>query len=142
LGKLIKIQVLGDVIESLAGAIYLDSGCDKVAVWRCIRPMLEPIVTPETLEYNPIRELGELCDHKGYTINYKTIVENGVSYHVADVQAGDVTYSVKETGPNKKTAKKLVARAMLKHLKEREADDYLDLDNNFEDIEICLEPDH
>lgn len=116
------IQVLGDVIESLAGAIYLDSGCDKDTVWRCIRPLLEPIVSPETLEYNPIRELGELCDRKSYTRNYKTTVENGMSYVVAEVQAGGVTYSEKETGPNKKTAKKLVARAMLKRLKEIKAD--------------------
>ncbi|XP_078159590.1 endoribonuclease Dicer homolog 2a-like isoform X3 [Carex rostrata] len=115
-------KVLGDVIESLAGAIYLDSGCDKDTVWRCIRPLLEPIVSPETLEYNPIRELGELCDCKGYTSNYKTTAENGMSYVVAEVQAGGVTYSEKETGPNKKTAKKLAARAVLKCLKEIKTD--------------------
>lgn len=131
LGNLILIQVLGDVIESLAGAIYLDSGCNKDTVWRCIRPMLEPIVSPETMEYNPIRELRELCDRKSYTCYYKTTVQNGVSYVVAEVQAGGVMYSEKETGPNKKTAKKLAARAVLKHLK------YLGLGNSFQGIALC-----
>ncbi|KAJ3701550.1 hypothetical protein LUZ61_005255 [Rhynchospora tenuis] len=111
-------KVLGDVIESLAGAIYLDCGCDKNTVWRCIQPLLEPIVTPETMEYNPIRELGELCNQKSYICSYKTTVQNGMLYVIAEVQAGGTAITEKETGPNRKTAKKLAAKALLKSLKE------------------------
>ncbi|KAJ4752041.1 Protein Dicer [Rhynchospora pubera] len=116
-------KVLGDVIESLAGAIYLDCGCDKNTVWRCIRPLLEPIVTPETMKYNPLRELGELCDRKSYSLSYKTTVQNGMLYVIVEVQAGGTIIIEKETGPNKKTAKKLAAKALLKRLKEAKQTD-------------------
>lgn len=44
-------KVLGDVIESLAGAIFIDSECNTEIVFKSIRPLLEPLVTPET--FNP-----------------------------------------------------------------------------------------
>ncbi|KAK8466581.1 hypothetical protein PHAVU_008G129200 [Phaseolus vulgaris] len=34
---------------------------NKEVVWQSIRPLLEPLVTPETLKLHPIRELNELC---------------------------------------------------------------------------------
>jgi endoribonuclease Dicer len=83
---------------------------------------LEPIVSPETMEYNPIRELGELCDRKGYTTSYNTAMLHGTSYVVAEVQAGKTAYAAIETGQNKKTAKKLAAKAMRKRLKESDVD--------------------
>lgn len=27
-------KVLGDIVESIAGAVFLDGGCDTAAVWR------------------------------------------------------------------------------------------------------------
>ncbi|PNX89241.1 endoribonuclease dicer-like protein, partial [Trifolium pratense] len=33
--------------ESLAGAILVDSGYNKEVVWQSIRPLLEPLVTPD-----------------------------------------------------------------------------------------------
>ncbi|KAK1401513.1 hypothetical protein POM88_001118 [Heracleum sosnowskyi] len=41
-------KVVGDVIESLAGAILVDSGYRKDIVFR--RPLLDPLVSPETLK--------------------------------------------------------------------------------------------
>nr|CAD1820291.1 unnamed protein product [Ananas comosus var. bracteatus] len=71
-------KVLGDVIESLAGAIYVDSGCNKETVWTSIKLLLEPIVTPETIEYHPVRELNELCSRKSYKKSYIVTHQNGV----------------------------------------------------------------
>ncbi len=34
-------KVLGDVLESVAGAIYLDSGCCLETVWRVFKPYFE-----------------------------------------------------------------------------------------------------
>uniref|UniRef100_K4ATB0 Uncharacterized protein n=1 Tax=Solanum lycopersicum TaxID=4081 RepID=K4ATB0_SOLLC len=31
-----------------------------------IRPFVEPLVTPQTIKFQPIRELSELCAQKGY----------------------------------------------------------------------------
>ncbi|MCD7462893.1 Dicer-like protein 2 [Datura stramonium] len=39
-------KVLGDFIESLSGAIFVDSGFDKDTTFQSIRPLLEPLVTP------------------------------------------------------------------------------------------------
>lgn len=27
-------KVLGDIVESIAGAVFLDNGCDTTAVWK------------------------------------------------------------------------------------------------------------
>jgi endoribonuclease Dicer len=35
---------LGDVFESVAGAIFLDSGLDVLEVWRVCHPMLEKFI--------------------------------------------------------------------------------------------------
>ena len=34
-------KVLGDILESLAGAVFMDSGMDLQAVWSCLGPLFE-----------------------------------------------------------------------------------------------------
>ena len=60
------IQVLSDIMESLAGAILVDSGYNKEIVFQSIRPLLEPMITPETMKLNPVKELIELCQKYHY----------------------------------------------------------------------------
>uniref|UniRef100_A0A0D9VVX7 Uncharacterized protein n=1 Tax=Leersia perrieri TaxID=77586 RepID=A0A0D9VVX7_9ORYZ len=110
-------KVLGDVIESIAGAIYLDSKCDKEVVWRSMKRLLEPLATPETIEPDPVKALQEFCDHGPYSINYEKDIVDGVSSVVAQVKAGGITYAATKSGPNKFVAKKLAAKEVLKHLK-------------------------
>ncbi|KAF3613665.1 hypothetical protein FXO38_32494 [Capsicum annuum] len=43
-------QVLVDIIESLGGAIFVDSGLNKDTTFKCIRPRLEPSVIPQTIK--------------------------------------------------------------------------------------------
>lgn len=50
-------KVLGDILESLAGAVLLDCGLEHEVVWRVFEPLLQPMVTPETLPIHPVREL-------------------------------------------------------------------------------------
>ncbi|KAJ6805137.1 endoribonuclease Dicer-like protein 1-like [Iris pallida] len=57
-------KVLGDIVESIAGAIFLDSGRDTSVVWRVFQPLLHPMVTPETLPMHPVRELQERCQQQ------------------------------------------------------------------------------
>ena len=40
-GELDPPKALGDVLESLAGAIFLDSGMSLEAVWKVFRPLFE-----------------------------------------------------------------------------------------------------
>ncbi|CAA7022728.1 unnamed protein product [Microthlaspi erraticum] len=41
-------KVLGDVIQSLAGAVFVDSGYNNEVVFASIKPLLGVMITPET----------------------------------------------------------------------------------------------
>jgi len=64
-------KVLGDLIESIAGAILVDTAFDLECLWRIMKPILSPIITPETLVLHPLRELQELCCQHGYSLKWK-----------------------------------------------------------------------
>ncbi|XP_058102614.1 endoribonuclease Dicer homolog 2 [Magnolia sinica] len=110
-------KVLGDVIESIAGAILIDSGFNKDAVWKSIRPLLEPLVTLETLKYEPVRELEDLCARKSYEKQFVKTFQNGIASITVEVKADGVTYTETRTAANKKLAKKSAAKAVLGSLK-------------------------
>jgi endoribonuclease Dicer len=114
------MQVLGDVIESIAGAIYIDSKHNKEAVWRSMKRLLEPLATPQTVEHDPVKELQELCDRKSYSVSYTETHENGVSSVVAEVQAAGITYSATRAVLGRFVSKKLAAKVVLKNLKAAE----------------------
>lgn len=112
-------KVLGDIIESLAGAILVDSNYDKERVFQSIRPLLEPLVTPETVRLHPVRELSELCQKERFILG-KPIVsrEDGVSSVTIQVEAEGVVYCHTTREADKKTAKRLASMEVLKSLKE------------------------
>uniref|UniRef100_A0A453JVW7 Uncharacterized protein n=1 Tax=Aegilops tauschii subsp. strangulata TaxID=200361 RepID=A0A453JVW7_AEGTS len=110
-------KVLGDVIESLAGAIYLDSKYDKEVVWKSMKQLLEPLATPETVERDPVKLLQEFCARRSYSSSYTKAHKDGVSSVVVEVQVEGTTYSATETGPDKIVAKKLAAKSLLNNLK-------------------------
>ncbi|CAA6660912.1 unnamed protein product [Spirodela intermedia] len=68
-GCLPVLQVLGDIVESIAGAILIDSNLDLDAVWKVFQSLLSPIVTPDNLELPPLRALTELCASRGYFVH-------------------------------------------------------------------------
>ncbi|RWR74360.1 endoribonuclease Dicer 2 isoform X1 [Cinnamomum micranthum f. kanehirae] len=111
-------KVLGDVIESIAGAILVDSGYDKAAVWESIRPLLEPMVTPDTIKYQPVRELEEISRKKSNkNPEYIARHHDGVVSITAEVIVDGITFSETKTGRNKKATRKLAAKAVLNQLK-------------------------
>ncbi|OWM72300.1 hypothetical protein CDL15_Pgr018185 [Punica granatum] len=112
-------KVLGDIIESLAGAILVDSGYNKQKVFDSIRPLLEPLVTPETLQLHPVRELNEICQKENYTLKKPTVSrdDNGISVTV-EVEAGGKIYRHTSCADKKETAKRVASRAVLKSLKQ------------------------
>lgn len=113
------VQVLGDVIESLAGAIFVDSGYRKDVVFESIRPLLEPLVSPETLKLQPVRELHQLCQKENYVLKKPVVsCENGLAAVTVEVEASGVVYKESCNAPNKAEAKKLASKAVLKLLKE------------------------
>lgn len=55
-------KALGDVFESIAGAVFLDSGCSLDAVWSVFYPMMRGAIDQFTavVPKSPIRELLEM----------------------------------------------------------------------------------
>ncbi|KAH6801617.1 dicer-like 2 [Perilla frutescens var. frutescens] len=113
-------KVLGDVIESLAGAIFVDSGYDKETVFRCMKPLLEPLVTLETLRIHPKRELLQLCQKENYTFKKPVISrQNGVAYATVEVEARGAVHKETLTAKDRKLAERLACKAVLKSIKEK-----------------------
>jgi endoribonuclease Dicer len=118
------LKVLGDVIESLAGAILVDSGYDKEVVWQSIRPLLEPLVTPDTLKVHPIRELTELCQKMNYTMEKTLSRSDGVTSYKIEVIADGIIHQYEYKGStDRKTAKRLAYKGVLNSLQLKETQD-------------------
>ncbi|XP_047315679.1 endoribonuclease Dicer homolog 1 [Impatiens glandulifera] len=111
-------KVLGDIFESIAGAIFLDGGCDTSRVWKAFQPLLDPMVTPETLPMHPVRELQERCQRQAEGLEYKAN-RNG-SIATVEVFIDGVQVGIAQN-PQKKMAQKLAARNALVALREKEA---------------------
>nr|GMC81646.1 ribonuclease 3-like protein 3 isoform X1 [Ipomoea batatas]GMC88277.1 ribonuclease 3-like protein 3 isoform X1 [Ipomoea batatas] len=64
-GLIAAPKVLADVVESTVGAVFIDSNASLDKTWKVTKTLLEPIITPEMLEANPVRKLFEICQkHK------------------------------------------------------------------------------
>uniref|UniRef100_A0A803KMM7 Uncharacterized protein n=1 Tax=Chenopodium quinoa TaxID=63459 RepID=A0A803KMM7_CHEQI len=109
-------KVLADIIESLAGAIFVDSGFNKEAVFKSISPLLEPLITPETLKLNPVSELNYICQKRHYAMRKYRTCENGVASITLEVEANGVVHKHTCTASDKKMAKKIACKAILKSL--------------------------
>ncbi|MED6184954.1 hypothetical protein PIB30_052387 [Stylosanthes scabra] len=129
-------NVLADVIESLAGAIYIDSGYNKEAVFQSIRPLLEPLVTPETARIHPFGELHELCQTENYRRkkSRKVCVDGVTSVSIA-VKAKEITCKRTAKANNEKTAEKLASKEVLKLLKDKNVGE--DADSHADSHEEC-----
>ncbi|KAH7307115.1 hypothetical protein KP509_22G046500 [Ceratopteris richardii] len=114
-------KVLGDLIESIAGAILVDSGFDLDRVWDVMSQILSPLVTPCTLPLHPVRELHELSQSKGLCFVWKKtqiMVDKEV---VVTGRVGIENEVICETanGRTKKIARKNAAQKILSILKGR-----------------------
>ncbi|XP_057844127.2 endoribonuclease Dicer homolog 3a isoform X2 [Cryptomeria japonica] len=112
-------KVLGDIVESIAGAILVDSRFDVEHVWKIMKPLLSPIVTPETLHLHPIREVSELCHLEGYRIVWKKSAQEGELYlAILEVVLEDNALVGKGCNISKKSAKEEAAQQILMQLKK------------------------
>nr|ASZ84523.1 putative abnormal suspensor 1 [Juniperus phoenicea] len=118
LGDFKAPKVLGDIVESIAGAVFLDKGLDTRNVWEIFQPLLQPMVTPETLPMHPVRELQERCQQQAEGLEYKASRAGNIA--TVEVFVDGVQIGVAQN-PQKKMAQKLAARNALVILKEKEA---------------------
>ncbi|KAF3321056.1 endoribonuclease Dicer 1 isoform X1 [Carex littledalei] len=110
-------KVLGDIVESIAGAIFLDSSLETSVVWRVFQPLLDPMVTPETLPMHPVRELQERCQQQADGLEYKATRSGNVA--IVEVYVDGIQIGVAQN-PQKKMAQKLAARNALVVLREKD----------------------
>lgn len=110
------VKVLGDLVESIAGAVFIDSKLNLDEVWKVLKPILSPIVTPDKLELPPSRELIELCDSLGYFIKEHLTRKGDVMLAELKLQLEDVLLNGQGSGPTGKAAKGMAALCLLKEL--------------------------
>uniref|UniRef100_A0A2N9FEH6 Uncharacterized protein n=1 Tax=Fagus sylvatica TaxID=28930 RepID=A0A2N9FEH6_FAGSY len=112
-------KVLGDVIESLAGAILVDSGYNKEVVFQSMRPLLEPLITPETAVFHPAKELNELCQKEHFDLKKPIKSTNkGVACITIEVEADGILFKDTARVADKRIAKKLASKVVLESLKK------------------------
>lgn len=109
-------QVLGDIVESIAGAILIDTKLDLDVVWGVFKPLLSPIVTPENLELPPFRELREWCDKSGYFLGIKCENRGDNIMAILNLQLKDLLLVRQGHGKNKVDAKAHAASLLLRDL--------------------------
>ncbi|XP_060208248.1 endoribonuclease Dicer homolog 3a isoform X1 [Lycium barbarum] len=112
-------KVLGDLVESIAGAILIDTKLNLDEVWKIFEPLLSPIVTPDKLELPPLRELIELCDSLGYFLKDRCVVNEDTVHAELRLQLKDELLVAEGSAQTRKTAKGQAAMKLLKDLEKR-----------------------
>lgn len=112
-------KALGDLVESIAGALLIDTKFNLDDVWRIFKPLLSPIATPEKLELPPLRELVELCDSIGVFVKDKCSKKGEMVHAQLWVQLDNELLSGEGCDKNKKAAKGKAASSLLKKLQNR-----------------------
>ncbi len=85
-----------------------------------MRPLLEPLISPEALISHPVKELNELCQKRQYNMKepIKSLNKSMTSITV-EVEANGIYFKHTATAANKRTAKKMASKAVLNSLKEQ-----------------------
>jgi len=110
-------KALGDVFESVAGAIYLDSGLSLDTVWRVYFGMMRPEIEyfSKNVPKSPIRELLEMKPQNVKFSKPEMIKGKKVSVTVEVFSEGTFV----GIGRNKRFAKSTAAKAALRALKAK-----------------------
>lgn len=104
-------------MESIAGAIFIDTDFNVDLVWEIVEPLLSPMITPDKLALPPYRELLELCSHLGCFINLKCTRKGEEVIIEMSVQLRDELLIAQGHDRNKKSAKAKAAARILEDLK-------------------------
>ncbi|CAD6212969.1 unnamed protein product [Miscanthus lutarioriparius] len=112
-------KVLGDIMESITGAIFIDVNFNVDLVWKIVEPLLSPMITPDKLALPPYRELLELCSHLGCFIKSKCTSKGEELIIEMTVQLRDELLIAQGHDRNRKSAKAKAAARILVDLKKR-----------------------
>ncbi|XP_023637272.1 ribonuclease 3-like protein 3 isoform X2 [Capsella rubella] len=121
-GGLVKApKVLADIVESIAGAVYIDVNFDELRLWEIFRGLFEPIYTPDDLRQQPkppFLTLFRLADKHGKRIDFRySKDEESSNKNVAEVYL-DGIFIASGCAKRLDTAKQLAADGALLKLSE------------------------
>ncbi|KAJ8750873.1 hypothetical protein K2173_016054 [Erythroxylum novogranatense] len=111
-------KALGDLVESIAGAMLIDTNLNLDLVWKIFQPLLSPLVTLESLELPPVRQLRILCDHLGYFIGETYIIKGEMMNAQLSLQLSDFLLVGEGYDRNKKDARGKAASHLLNELEK------------------------
>ncbi|KAL8154893.1 ribonuclease 3-like protein 3 [Apium graveolens] len=91
-------KTLANIVESTIGAVYLDSNkCNKTTS-KVIEKLLQPIITPSTLQRHPVTLLFEICQKNGFRVDVNDLwTKTGqIEIIIANQFVGRGQYNVKK----------------------------------------------
>lgn len=110
-------KVLGDLVESCMGALLLDTGFNLNRLWEIMLSLLDPVVNTSKMQFNPLRELRELCQSHNWDLQFSKLKKNGEFLVEAKVDDAEVSATACASNINGKTAERMAARQFLECLK-------------------------
>ncbi|KAJ8554536.1 hypothetical protein K7X08_025214 [Anisodus acutangulus] len=75
-------KVLADVVESTIGAVFIDSNSSIDTTWEVAKALLDPIITLEMLQTNPVKKLYETCQKHKLTVRVVDMWSHDGSFEV------------------------------------------------------------
>ncbi|RAL44251.1 unnamed protein product [Cuscuta campestris] len=108
-------KVLADIVESIAGAVYVDSRFNLENLWLVFRGLLEPIITLDVLQNQPqpVTMLFEYCQKIGKKVDIKH--RKNKETNIASIYI-DGNHLVSSSSEQKENARLHAAKAALKKL--------------------------
>ncbi|KAE8586339.1 hypothetical protein XENTR_v10021638 [Xenopus tropicalis] len=112
-------KAMGDIFESLAGAIYMDSGMSLETVWHVYYPMMQPLIEKfsANVPRSPVRELLEMEPETAKFSPAERTYDGKVRVTVEVVGKG----KFKGVGRSYRIAKSAAARRALRSLKANQS---------------------
>ncbi|XP_078439590.1 dicer-like 3 [Wolffia australiana] len=110
-------KVLGDMVESMAGAVLVDSKLDLGVVWAVFHPLLSPIATPSSLKLPPFSLLLSLSSTHALPLHV-TCTPDGPDQVLVELRLrlGDSLLVRQSRNRSKKEAKAAAAALLLRDL--------------------------
>lgn len=108
-------KVLADIVESTAGAVYVDCRFNLENLWLVFRGLLEPIITPDVLQNQPqpVTMLFEYCQKIGKKVDIKH--KKSKEKNIASIYI-DGNHLLSSSSEQKENARLHAAKAALKKL--------------------------
>ncbi|KAK4429317.1 Ribonuclease 3-like protein 3 [Sesamum alatum] len=98
-------KALADIVESLVGAVYVDSNSMDTTC-KIIQNLLQPMITPSTLQTHPVTMLYEICQKNKVKLESRDLwKETGeIEFIVDDEFVGRAKYTAKRVVANNRAA--------------------------------------